>query len=123
MKGKFTLILLGIIVLAFAVTNPSEKAHKQVVKEKLQESMQATISDKTADKEKFDKTLGKILGNIVGNPVLDVTVDQIVSRKNYFVFSLTQCTWEGETHTVGFGLLSHVFVSDRIKTAFQDQLK
>ncbi len=123
MKGKLILILLGIIVIAFAVTNPSEEAHRQVVKEKLQESLQTAIDEKTADKKDVNKSLGKVFGNLLGNQMLDASVNQIVSRKNYFIFSLTECTWNGETNTVGIGLLSHVFVSDKFKTAFQDQLK
>ncbi len=123
-NGKVILILLGIIIAALAFTNPSEQEHKDAVKAKVEKSMQDAINEKTSKIDnKWGDLLGKTLGSLVGNKFTEATVNELVSRENYVLCSLTQIKWNGEKNTVGVGILGKVFVSDKLETIIQDYTK
>ena len=121
-KLYFILGVVGCLAVVMAFMNPAEEEHKNAVKEKLHISLLNSISEKS-NKNEFSKILGESLGNLFGNKLVDTAVDKMISRKNYVVFSLTQCRYNDEDNTIGVGLLNHVFVTGKLETAFQDFLK
>lgn len=121
-KGKLILIAIAALALVAIFTNPSLDSHKDAVRQALQTSMNNTLDEKSSDMGKL-KDLGKSLGNLFGNKLIDASVNEMVSRDNYLVYSTTKCRYNGEDYVVGVGLFGHVFVSSKLETVFQDSLK
>lgn len=87
------------------VTNPTEQQHVDnaysILKERKMESLginadYLTIGEGLLGKEKMDNLLKKF-----------------ITRRNYYVFSLTQIDLGGDERTVGFGVFGHIFTIDK----------
>jgi len=98
-------VVLGVLMFA---TCPDKKDHqeaiKAVVSSYLEEEM---LSLPSGIEEVVDK-----VGLPVAGTVLDVVMKNKLKINNYYLFSTGEVTHKGETRTVSFGVLGHVFTFD-----------
>ncbi|MGX7666064.1 DUF4359 domain-containing protein [Flavobacterium pedocola] len=120
MKTK-QIILIGLgIILAIAIfTNPNQEIHKEVVKSTITSYYQKSIEeDDTIPKNGFSA-----LGSLLGTSLINTLVENGVSSDNYLVFSITKIRYKGEEKSIGFGVFGNVFLSEKVKEAFDDTKK
>lgn len=107
-KGKIVLkkryFIILILVVAF-ITNPNEEKHKDVMKSR--------VFEVVGSNSLFLENATDLLG-YESNTVIDQLVDSYVSSDNYFLFSTTNVTWQGQTRTIGLGIFGNVFIPDKV---------
>lgn len=111
-KSNKIIIFFAIIILIAVLTNPSNEEHKQAVKSVVNEVVQNSISENESD-------LGK-LGVLFGSSLAENLIENSVTRDNYILFSITKFTWKGESKSIGYGLFGNVFLSEKVKNAFNN---
>lgn len=112
-KANWTIIIFAAIVLIAIFTNPSTEEHKQAVKSVVNRVVQNSVSENTSDMENF--------GVLLGSSLVEKLVENSVIRDNYLLFSITKISWKGESRNIGYGVFGNVFLSDKVKEAFQDK--
>lgn len=123
-KTKNFLIISVLIILLLMITNPSETAHIESVKTKLKSAFKKEMSKKLMNdkNENAFSSIGSGLGLLFGDTFIDKMTDGFISRKNYYLFSLTNAEVEGKEKIIGFGILGNVFLSEKMNSAFKDNL-
>lgn len=121
-KGYVALLIIGLIVLIAALTNPSPERHKEVVKTKFKEYMQKSMKDSTNVSEDESDKVGLAFGMLIGNAIIEPIVNSLISTDNYIVFSTTKITWDGKTRVIGFGAFGNVFITKKIDNALDQGL-
>lgn len=111
-KSKTIIIIFAIIILIAVLTNPSNEEHKQAVKSVVNQVVQNSISENESD-------IGK-LGVLFGSSLAENLIENSVTRDNYILFSITKITWKGESKSIGYGLFGNVFLSEKVKNAFNN---
>lgn len=112
-KTNWTIIIFSAILLIAIFTNPSTEEHKQAVKSVVNRVVQNSVSENTSDMENF--------GVLLGSSLVEKLVENSVIRDNYLLFSITKISWKGEIRNIGYGVFGNVFLSDKVKEAFQDK--
>jgi hypothetical protein len=115
MKTKQVLIILLAVILIIAVfTNPNEMVHKEKVKSTITAFYKGQL-------EKDETVSGNVFGNIgnlLGISLINKMIENLVSCDDYLFFSITKITFEEQEKSIGFGVLGHVFISDKVEEAF-----
>lgn len=102
-KNYVILAFLLLIIIVAAVTNPNETIHKETVKGKLAAYLNSKVGE-----------TGGGLGQVFATAMIQRTVDTIVSRDNYLLFSLTKLKWQGDEKVIGIGLFGNVLTFGKI---------
>lgn len=120
MKTKhYVIIGFCLFVLITALTNPGTEKHKEEVKLKMNAFLEKEMNKENADQNDKWSKAGAVMGNTLAKSMINMMVDNIVSSSNYILFSTTNATIDGETKTMGFGLLGNVFLSNKIDEALK----
>ena len=53
--------------------------------------------------------MASALGSTFGSYLVSGIINQRLTVSDYILFSTGHITWEGETKTISFGILNHVF--------------
>ena len=125
MSKKYTLIVLGILFsIILIITNPSEKKHREAVKEIVLTEMKKEMANNLLEdgNKGFAGALQGI-GLMIGEKYIENLVDGLVTRKNFLLFSLTQGEFKGEKKIAGIGILGNVYISSRLKNFFDKNKK
>lgn len=112
------LILLGIGAVA-VVTCPDRQAHKEAIMSLVNES----INDELHTDDKDAQALSALFGSI-GSSVAGYFLDNRLTVKNYFVFSVGELKdLEGVDQKVSVGVFGHVFTGgkEQLKKAIKGQ--
>ena len=113
MKLNWTIIILTLIILIALFTNPSTEEHKQAVKSAVNQLVQNSVTESKSDMES--------LGILLGSSLVEKLVENSVTRDNYIIFSTTKISWKGKSRNIGFGLFGNVFLSEKVKEAFNEK--
>jgi len=120
-KKQFYIILSVLFVAILIFSNPSEEVHIQSVKTKLKMAFKKKMSSEIVKNQNDTfSSLGNGLGLLLGDSFIDKLTDGLVTRKNFFLFSLTNADFKGEEKTIGFGILGNVFLTDKIENVFKE---
>lgn len=124
-KGKavFVWMVAAALLLVAILTNPGEAKHKETLKTKVNAFMQQYLSSSFSSDDEAWGAAGKSLSLVLGGEIVERLVDQAVSADNYFLFSTTRITWEGESRTVGVGAFGHVFFPRKLDKALEEALR
>lgn len=122
-KKQFYILLMFFTTVVLLITNPSEENHIQTVKTKLKVAFKRKMSSEISNQDNVIESLGNGIGLLFGDTIIDKLTDGIVSRENYFIFSLTNASYKGDNKIIGFGILGNVFISDKIENIFQSNNK
>ena len=107
-KPQLPLIIGGFAILLLVLTNPCIEEHKAAVKTKIMETAGGEMIKEAEDKGGF-ATLGAMLGATFAENL----INNLVSRDNYLLFSLTKATFDGESKIIGVGILGNVFITTK----------
>ena len=110
MKSNWTIIICTAIILIAVITNPSTEEHKQAVKSEVNQLVQNSVSESKSDMES--------IGVLLGSSLAEKLVENSITRDNYILFSLTEISWKGESRNIGYGVFGNVFLSEKVKEAF-----
>lgn len=120
MKKVLYLVLLGMVVILAAVTNPSVGDHRDAVKEKVHKHLKEKFADTADDTEGSWGEIGNSLGLALGAVLLDPMVKKVIRVDNYVLFSLTRAEWEDDSNVIGVGLFGHVFLSPKMDEKLEE---
>lgn len=109
-KG-WTIIGSIFLVLLLLVTNPSQEQHKLALKDKFISSISKEIENQE------QKTGMEALQLSVATMFIDNMIDKTVTSTSYLLFSTTKIKIDGDEKTIGFGILGHVYLSNKIDEA------
>ena len=108
-KKFFTFKIFGILILLLllimAVTNPSKEAHENAIRTEVSKAIDKTTSS-TGD-DIFSQGFGMVARMIAGN-FLDSALDNLFEYHNYILFSKGTVTINEKSHTVSYGIFSKV---------------
>ncbi len=121
-KNHIAAVVVGIVVVLAAITNPNQQRHKEVLKSKLNTYLQKSL--KTNEEETDDKwgQAGQMLGAMIGGAFIEKILDNIVSTDNYILFSTTKITWQGKNKTIGIGAFGNVYITEEFDKALNEGL-
>ncbi len=102
-KSQITFSILGLLIAIMASTNPSTDEHRSAVLNKLKQEYSKENESRTQNA--FEK-----LGENIGFGIAKGIIDNLVTRDNFFVFSLTKIEIQDEEKIIGVGLFGAVWI-------------
>lgn len=111
-KSAIVLIVLGIIILLAALTNPKEPKHEAAIKESLRSGLSKSLK---ANGVKNNEFYEEMTGSLFENVLWDKVMEESVSRNNYFLFSTSKLNYLGKEYTAGLGLFGMVWVFPQVE--------
>lgn len=120
-KNLNSIIIVGLVVIIGAITNPDLNAHKSKVKSLLYELSQYNLADEFLESGNEWERAGSALGMSLGMSLIEKMVDNMVQIDNYVVFSITKIKYDGNKRVVGYGIFGNVFILDDVKRNFYEQ--
>ena len=109
-KNLITLLIVAILLIAAALTNPNTDNHKEFLIIKLNKLTQQALPKSD---EKMENN-GSISGMLLAEKFINKMVDQIISVDNYVLFSVTIANYRGHTKTIGFGVFGNVYITNQV---------
>lgn len=122
-KTYLILTLLGLIVIAAAMTNPSQEEHKEAISNKISAYMQESINPNTPKEETIWGKAGRALGKVFGEALADELVDKMMIFENNLVFSKSKVIWEDEPETIAIGAFGKVFFTKKMDEVLEEGLQ
>lgn len=103
---KALLICVLIILALFAITNPGKNAHKEAIRTEL-----GNIIDRASESDgnDFFSQGFKMMTSMFASNMLNSVIEELFEYHNYILFSKGTVDFNGETHTVSFGILGSVY--------------
>ena len=101
----------AVVFFLLLITCPGEEKHRQTVVDEIAEAAQRENIWQSKDNDLLG-AFGETLGNMLVAQFADAVVGQFMRVDNYVIFSVGKIRYGGETKTVSFGILGHVFTFD-----------
>ena len=101
----------AVVFFLLLITCPGEEKHRQTVVDEIAEAAQRENIWQSKDDDLLG-AFGETLGNMLVAQFADAVVGQFMRVDNYVIFSVGKIRYGGETKTVSFGILGHVFTFD-----------
>ena len=99
------LFLLAVLLVAMAVSCPSEQAHKNKIKEKITLALEQSAQ---RNNNLFGVGIG-LVRHLLTDEILDRVLDEMVDYHNYYVFSKCTINSDGKDKNISYGAFAHVF--------------
>ena len=109
-KNPITLLIVAILLITAALTNPNTDNHKEFIIIKLNKLTQQALPK--SDKKMENKS--SISGMLLAEKFINKMVDQMISVDNYVLFSVTVANYRGLTKTIGFGAFGNVYITNQV---------
>lgn len=106
-------IVVAVLLLIMAVTNPSKDEHKQVIKENITSGLsKGLLGDSDNNNDPF-VAMGSDIIKSFAAPVVNETLDNLIEYHNYLFWSTTTITLSDAANVrTSFGIFGKVFTSD-----------
>lgn len=116
--SSFTVVILLLVIAFF--TNPKPDFHKTDLKHRVYKELNID----TLQQEKPDNLFDYITNftNNIGKSMVDKTVDNTVQVEDYYFFSLTKVTYQGQTKTIGMGAFNQLFLFVNLKEVINEHV-
>lgn len=122
-KTALLACIVGILLIAlFSSTCPNKKKHTEAIKSEIT-SVIDKIQENNDEQDLFFMGFDLIAKTVTSN-LVNTILDQSLQIKNYILFNKGVITFNGEEHTVSYGLLGHVFTvgdEDILKALDKDE--
>lgn len=122
-KTALLACIVGILLIAlFSSTCPNKKKHTEAIKSEIT-SVIDKIQENNDKQDLFSMGFDLIAKTVTSN-LVNTILDQSLQIKNYILFNKGVITFNGEEHTVSYGLLGHVFTvgdEDILKALDKDE--
>lgn len=120
---KFLRILLIIVVVLAVIgafTNPCEEQHKEALKNSMREGLSRALQNNgiNANNTFFNAITDDLYNNYIWNSLLD----KEVKRNNYFVFSTTTLNYLNKEYTAGVGIFGKVYIFPQVEAQVADRI-
>ncbi|MDD6552773.1 MAG: DUF4339 domain-containing protein [Prevotellaceae bacterium] len=104
------LSVLAAILIILAITNPSEEVHKQAIKTEVSSALNKLSQGQEVNSDEQDLlSMGmNMITRMFAGPIIDTVLDSAVQYHNDIFFSKCTVFFNGEEHTVSFGILGKV---------------
>ena len=99
------LFLLAVLLVAMAVSCPSEQAHKNKIKEKITLALEQSAQ---RNNNLFGVGIG-LVRQLLTDEILDRVLDEMVDYHNYYVFSKCTINSDGKDKNISYGAFARVF--------------
>lgn len=99
------LFLLAVLLVAMAVSCPSEQAHKNKIKEKITLALEQSAQ---RNNNLFGVGIG-LVRHLLTDQILDRVLDEMVDYHNYYVFSKCTINSDGKDKNISYGAFARVF--------------
>ncbi len=110
---KIALLILIFLILFIAIlTNPNKEFHKSNIKLRVYKELNIDTLQKESSNI-FD--MFKDISNSFGKSMVDDTVDNLLQVDNYYLFSFTKVTYQGQTKIIGIGAFNQIFLFVNLK--------
>jgi hypothetical protein len=97
--------LLAVLLVAMAVSCPSEQAHKNKIKEKITLALEQSAQ---RNNNLFGVGIG-LVRHLLTDEILDRVLDEMVDYHNYYVFSKCTINSDGKDKNISYGAFARVF--------------
>lgn len=122
-KTALLACIVGILLIAlFSSTCPNKKKHTEAIKSEIT-SVIDKIQENNDEQDLFSMGFDLIAKTVTSN-LVNTILDQSLQIKSYILFNKGVITFNGEEHTVSYGLLGHVFTvgdEDILKALDKDE--
>lgn len=108
----FGTVCIAIILI---LTNPDRAKHSITVKEILTKEFNKSMTEELRKSKNVYKRADAGIGLLLGSTLIDKIIDGYIDCENFYLFSLTKIDFEGNTKTIGVGILGKVYISDKLK--------
>ncbi len=116
---KIALLISIFLVLFIAIlTNPNKEFHKSDIKLRVYKELNIDTLQKKSSNI-FDMFKG--ISNSFGKSMVDDTVDNLLQVDNYYLFSFTKVTYQGQTKIIGMGAFNQIFLFVNLKQLIEEQ--
>jgi hypothetical protein len=105
-----SLSVLVLVAVAAFYTNPTTEQHKQAATAHFRSELEAEIQQNASKLPEGLRGVQSIVKTAFGESMINNLVQKGVSSKNYYLFSLTEFTFDNEVHTIGVGAFQRVFI-------------
>lgn len=110
MKALFNILLiLAILSVVCVVTCPKKDAHVEA----LTDLATSIVNEEISNDLGVGDAAAALVSSFLGTGVGEWAVDNLVTVKNYFLFSIGYIKYEGESKPVSFGIFNHVFTPNK----------
>lgn len=99
------IFLLAVLLVAMAVSCPSEQAHKNKIKEKITLALEQSAQ---RNNNLFGVGIG-LVRHLLTDEILDRVLDEMVDYHNYYVFSKCTINSDGKDKNISYGAFARVF--------------
>jgi hypothetical protein len=99
------LFLLAVLLVAMAVSCPSEQTHKNKIKEKITLALEQSAQ---RNNNLFGVGIG-LVRHLLTDEILDRVLDEMVDYHNYYVFSKCTINSDGKDKNISYGAFARVF--------------
>lgn len=106
MKKILTLIVLVVVLVALAATNPSREDHVAAVNQVVSSAIEQNMQSDNA----VLNLVGKV-GSMFGSAVAGNVVDDNLEYCNYYLFSLSRAEFDGKNYYLSVGILGHAITT------------
>lgn len=113
-NGRWAIIVLVVVALVLAFTNPSEKAHKRAILSNITNGV-SQVTDSDSDNP-FAQGLSA-LGRMFTGGLVQMVLDQNLEYHNYLFFSTTTLRVGSQDVRASMGFLGNVFTADETEVA------
>ena len=113
-SGLVVVLIVAVLLVAF-FTNPSQPKHNQEVKDVMTLAVKNVIDNKfrTPEENTLTNALAIMAGGLLGDKIVDQIVDSRLVYHNYFVFSTSTITMNGEEEHASLGIFGKVFTASK----------
>lgn len=112
-NGRWAIIVLVVVALVLAFTNPSEKAHKRAILSNITNGVSQLTGD---DSSPIAQGLGAI-GRAFASGMAEMVLNQSLEYHNYLFFSTTTLRIGSKDVRTSVGVLANVFTADEDEVA------
>lgn len=107
-SNSWTWIFVIIALFVLYQTNPSLADHRAEAKKEISSSLSKNLAASTSN------FWVKEFGAMLGIAAVEESLDQSITRNNYYFFSTTHFSMYGINETIGLGILGKVFISNSV---------
>lgn len=120
MRKALSLLLVGIILIIAAVSNPPQERHQEALEKRLKDFFAEKMKSESEEEPDGLSQVVLGLGKIFGNAIIDLAIENKVTADNYLFFSLTKVDHQGEEKVIGIGLFGNVIITEELETALEE---
>ena len=116
-KNQIALLIIGVLLIVAALTNPNTDRHKEAMKSKLHKAYQKETQEDISLSDNMWENAGSALGLMLGGTLIDKMVDQMITVDNYILFSVTKGSYGENIRTIGIGAFGNVYITNKLDDA------